>query len=357
MSPITRIATIPGPMTTTTKFIVEKITETRVISTTVSVGIPTPACTTRTLFEMSTHTATTTVEREAPTCTASVCSHEMCNTQQCQTLDFLLQFCAIAAACLGIWSFYSDAPDPSLAVLELVAETSDDEGGGTLGVGSDKMSSDVGDASRDGDLTDNTESSIGTTETESTRGGEESDRENTLDEAEDRGAMFDTDLDVEEFAKGVRADEQDMGGNSLGDDGEAMGGNKNKLREEPKIEGDAVGSSQSPEVPAVQTHVAEGEVIGGSSEHPMKGEEVGSAPQEEGPVVNASPVEDVVADREGGIERAAEEAMADALDGADPAADPAAGGAEVDVSLGVPLEEDSSQSQQKKAGKRVKARK
>lgn len=173
-----------------------------------------------------------------------------------------------------------------------------------LGVGNDGISSDLEEASRDGDVMGNEESVIGTNESESTRGEEESDEENNV---EGRDAMVDTDLDVEEFAKGVRADEQNMGGDSLGDDGEAMGGDENKPRGEPNIEGDPVGLCQSQEEPAVQTHGAEDEVIEGSSENTINGEEMGSALQEEGLAINASPIEDVVADGEAGIERAAKE--------------------------------------------------
>jgi hypothetical protein len=107
MSAETRIATIPGPMTTTTVCLVEKVTETSVVTTTVSAASATSVCTTKTLFEVSTQTVTATVERAAETCIPNTPYR---NTLQSISYDyrFFFELCGIVAILLCAGSFYWD---------------------------------------------------------------------------------------------------------------------------------------------------------------------------------------------------------------------------------------------------------
>lgn len=288
MSAVTRIATIPGPITTTTRLIVERITETSAVATTISVEMSrtTPACTTRTLFEMSTHTVTATVERGAATCTPPICSHDTCNSYQ-RALGYLCDACGIAAVCLLVWSFYSNGRDSIPGVLDIVAEGDVD----ALKAGNNGASLRLSEETKYDDVVDNADSIVGTIETESSRGGGESDEESALDDVEERGMVFDTvpDLDAEDFAKGVNVDEQDMEGSSFGDDDEA-----NHTNGEPIMEGDASEDEGPQEEPAVQTYVSGDEGVDRLQES----------------AVNVGSTESVVADEASEVARAAGEATA-----------------------------------------------
>lgn len=262
MSAVTRIATIPGPMTTTTRLIVERITETSVVTTTLSLDMSrtTPACTTRTFFEMSTHTMTATVERGVATCTPSICPHDTCNSYQ-RALGYLCDACGIGAACLFVWSFYSNGRDSIPGVLDIVAEGDV----GAFKAGSDGASLRLSEETKDDDVVDNADSIIGTIETESSRGGDESDEGSALDDIEDRGMIFDTDLDAEDFAKGVNVDEQDTEGSSFGDDDEAK-----DTASESIVEGDTSEDKGPQEEPTAQAYVSGDEGVDRSQEPTVK---------------------------------------------------------------------------------------
>lgn len=267
MSPVTRIATIPGPMMTTTKFIMERITETSLVTTTISVEISrsTPTCTDRTFFEMSTHTMTATVEREAATCTPSVCPHDTCNCNSYQrALGFVCDACGIAAMCLLVWSFYSNGRNSIPDVLDIVAEGDVD----TL-TGSNSARLGSGEESKYDDIVDNADSLVGTIESESSFGGEESDENSALDDTEDRWVVYDTNLDAEEFAKGVNVVERDVGGGSFRDDDEAMEGAKD-TQEELIMESDSEEDEGPQEDPAMQMDVSGDKAVDDSQESTIK---------------------------------------------------------------------------------------
>jgi hypothetical protein len=282
MSAQTRTATIPGP--TTTQLLKETVTETetKIVTSTVSANTALSAQTTIT----STQTVTTTVERAAETCTPHV-DHTL--RYITRKYHFVFELCGAAAMCLFAVSFRLVNPedarrggnsDPASSDDRRAADTAnvspragaeeanaapravvgekrgrraadDANAGRRAGTQNAKTGSRArashnansrgrysggrGEARRDGDDTEASEASS----------------------TEDSGTadiITESELDTDEFSKGVRADDQDMGervdksndqrempGNAAGSE---MGEAVNEATEMPAAQQEAAGENE-----------------------------------------------------------------------------------------------------------------